>query len=249
MKKLFSISILLLQSLFLLAQQPELARLLALETGEQMERWGLDTLYESAGDYTKISNHPYLSTSWFKGDLFLSDGTQLSDIIFRYNIFEDVVEVLLLGHRYNLNPRFVRKFVFRDPKSLKKRIFRNDLGMGKGVRDSSLDSLAYLEILYKGEEVVVLRHWSVEVVASTAKTNTGPSVLSYRFREKQEKAFVVKRGSLFPVSFSREGFLLAFSDRRPAMEDFLDRWEIPCKSTEDLARTAKYYDALSASAE
>ncbi len=210
MKRKIIFLFLLFQAFFLFAQQPELARILALSKDEQQQRWGLDSLYKPADDYTKVLGHPYLTTTWLKGDLFLSDNTKLEGIVFRYNMYEDLVEVLLLGHRYNLSAHFVQKFAFRDPENLKKRIFTQQLSGRKIGKELSLDSLAYLELMFKGDSIMVLRHWTKEVVATTAKTNNGPSLINYRFQEGREKAFVVKRGVFFGCLSVEKGFCWPF---------------------------------------
>ncbi len=207
-------------------------------------------LYEFAMEYPEIQGQPYLEENWQKGTLHLSDGSSLTDITFRYNIYEDLVEVMYQGRRINLEPTEVTGFSFLDGQTGAVRNFRNGFKVNtvKASRDKEITSASYMEVLYESDHTLVLRHWYKAVQKSDNTTNVPGlgqgAAVSYHFTQAKEEAFIIKEGLFLPVKLSKKGFLEAFLDERPLIQKYIkDKW-LRCKTTEELAQVAKYYDKI-----
>ncbi len=246
--------LLLLFSSLLYAQQDALNRILLSEEHTAARLNSVNSpnrLYEFAMEYPEVQGVPYLNKEekMYVGSLFLSDGTKLENIAFKYNIYEDAVEVNLEGKRINLDPEQVTGFTFVDPETGEERIFRNGFKVDNAVdvEKYAITSSSYFEVLYEGKEVIVLRHWS-KGIESPPKTTTMPGLgnaaTTYHFSDPKEDAFIIKRGYFLPVKLNRTGFLEAFADERDQVRRFIkDKW-LRCKTTEELARVAAYYDRM-----
>ncbi len=208
-----------------------------------------DKMYEFAMEYPHVQGQPYLEKDWQKGSLFLNDGDTLYDIAFRYNIYEDLLEVRLKGKLINLNEKQVVGFAFWDPQTGEERFFRNGFKINpiKTSKEEEVNSSSYMEVMYKSENVVVLRHWRKTIQKSENTTNVpglGQSTVSYSFSYPREEAFIIKQGLFVPVKLNKKGFLEAFLDERPLVNKYIkDHW-LRCRSTEELVQVAKFYNKL-----
>ncbi len=231
------------------AQQEELDKILLSEehTAARIPAMNApNQIYEFAMEYPEVEGKPYLTKEQLYGKLFLADGSVLEDISFKYNIYEDAVEVLLKGKRINLDAEQVMGFSFVDEEK-GERIFRNGYKIDVFSEETGLTNLSYFEVLYEGQYVVVLRHWSREVKKSSNTTKVpgmGQAAIWHYFSDPKEAAFLIKEGYFLPVKLNKVGFYRVFSDAENQVRTYIKRNWLRCKTTEELAKVAAYYDRL-----
>ncbi len=234
------------------AQQEALDKILLSEehTAARVSALGApNQVYEFAMEYPQVEGQPYLpylDKDQLQGSLLLADGSTLTDIRFKYNIYEDAIEVNLKGKRVNLDPAEVVGFSFLDEDG-EAHVFRNGYQIDAFSAQTDLTHLSYFEVLYEGPYVVVLRHWSKEVKKSENTTKVpgmGQAAVWYYFSDPKEEAFLIKEGYFLPVKLNKAGFYRAFSDAEKQVRTYVKKNWLRCRTTEELAKVAAYYERI-----
>jgi hypothetical protein len=190
----------------------------------------VETLSDQADGATA---DPYFSEGWSDGQVTLDGGDEYDNVQLRYDIYRN--RLLIRGkdgEATPLNPEKVRSFTVGPPRLANLARFQRAkyLGDFDEVPDEQ-----FVQVIYQSESALLAVHRKDVASASQASSNQlGATVTDYYY--------VSPKGEIAAFEPNREAVLDLFSDRREAMQTFIQETMLDFDNVADLARLVAFYD-------
>ncbi|MFC2125383.1 hypothetical protein ACFLU5_11290 [Bacteroidota bacterium] len=188
--------------------------------------WVLDDRNEA------INGSPYLSEEFIKGEIVLIDNSVLSDVLLRYNIYNDELEFQDKGINY-----------FIGTKHLLKKVKLGDNTFVVDIYDSSIGEKQGFFTLLADGEVKLLCKYEMELTDRIpAKPMRDPEPRKF---VRQKDLYFVKVGLQRIHEFSSVKKLIGyFGDHQDELRSFTKKEKISPNNPDELADLINYYNSL-----
>src|SRR5690606_11693918 len=176
---------------------------------------------------TDLRSSPFLSADWLVGEVVLGDGKAYHDVKFNYDLSSESLVVSVDGGTYTPNQP-VKKFTFVDNK---------DTVTFKSGYLPTNETL--YQVLYEGP-TTLLKH-SKKSKIQREDHFTGNTEISFVERTSY---YLVKKHQLQKISPTEKGILKVLSDKKTALEDYINTHSTNLKEDSGLAEVINYYNTL-----
>ncbi len=188
--------------------------------------WVLD------GKREDIDGSPYLKDDFELGEIELIDNSVFTDILLRYNIYNDEIEYQDGGKNYSISAKH----------TLNKITIRDDIFVVEIYESSVGEKQGYFTLLANGE-VKLLRKYNMELtdkVPARALQDPEPR----KFIRKKD-IYYVKEGLKRIHEFSNVKKLIEhLGDHQDELKTFTKKEKISSNNPEELAELINYYNSL-----
>ena len=179
------------------------------------------------------ADDPYFSEGWSDGQVTLDGGDEYDNVQLRYDIYRN--RLLIRGKDGKatpLNPEKVRSFTIGPPRLANLARFQR----AKYLRDfDEVPDEQFVQLIYQSESALLAVHRKDVASASQASSSQmGATVTDYYY--------VSPEGKVSTFEPNREAVLDLFSDRREAMQTFIQETMLDFDNVSDLARLVAFYD-------
>lgn len=215
MKKYFCLSVLLLSTIFVAAQQAVFA------DGSPVKEI----------KYSDIIGSELYNTEWWNAEVLLTNGARYN-LPVKYNLYVDE----LFFKSDNQTMSFVvpvREFVFKESSSATA-FFRNGYPANDGFSDKT-----FYQVLVDGK-VQLLKKLSKQVM-ETKDFNS--SIVKKRFTDLS-KVYSFRDNQFYQLKRDKSGILNVFSDRSNEIAKYISDNKINLKKDDELAKVFNYYNSL-----
>lgn len=175
-----------------------------------------------------VEGSELLYPDWIRGSVKLANGGLYSDLMLKYNLYED--QLYFLG-KDNITMKFASPvFEFY----LDKDLYRNGYPSIK-----NLTSLSFFHILVDGK-VTLLKKISKNIIE--VKEFNSATAIKKIVDEKNNYLFL--KGSLKPLKTDKASLLDLFFDKKNEVDAYLKANKVNFKKDEDIVTFVKYYNSL-----
>ncbi len=188
---------------------------------------------ETLSDRDAEANDPYFAEGWSEGQVTLDGGDEYDNVQLRYDMYRN--RLLIRGkdgEATPLNPEKVRSFTIGPPRLANLARFQRAkyLGDFDEVPDEQ-----FVQLIYQSESALLAVHRKDAASASQALTNQlGATVTDYYY--------VSPEGRVSTFEPNREAVLALFSDKKEAVQKFIQEAMLDFDNVADLARLIAFYD-------
>lgn len=169
-----------------------------------------------------------LYPDWKKGWVKLLNGNTYSDLMLKYNVYEDALYFLGKDNQAMAFTNPVLEF------KLDKEVFKSGYPALK-----NLTSRSYYLVLTEGK--ITLLKKSAKNVLEMKEFNSATSTKKI---VDQKNYYLIADGQLRPIKMDKNAFLDVLTDQKENIEAYLKTNKISFKSEEDLIRLITYYNSI-----
>ena len=179
-----------------------------------------------------IDGSPYLKEEFKKGEIVLIDNTILSDVLLRYNIYNDEIEYQNKGINYIIGTKHLVKNLKLEDEIFVVDIYKSSIGEKQG----------YFTMLADGE-VKLLRKYTMELTDRVpAKAMRDPEPRKF---VRQKDLFFIKVRQQNVYEFSSVKKLIEFlGDHQDELKSFVKKEKISSRNPRELTKFIDYYNTL-----
>ncbi|MDN5200077.1 hypothetical protein QQ008_01860 [Fulvivirgaceae bacterium BMA10] len=184
-------------------------------------------------DQGEIEGSPYLTKDFMMGQIELENGEIYDDVMLRYNLYADQVEVTKEEKVYSFVPEMLRKFRFQHDKEYLE--FQNGF---EGVGEEGFSTKDYFLVLYKGNSALLKR---MESVVKESESREYGSSKKGKWFSLSERYYIQKDQTFFEIKKTKKSLRSFFSTDDKEISAYIKKAQI--KTDKDFANVIKYLDA------
>lgn len=217
----------------------------------------------SSADYSQVIGNPYLFANFAIGEMELKDGTVLTDVAFRYNIFADEMEFIPTqtgeveipemekNDLYELEVKVVPKdtFILDKPYEVKEiRVggtkFLHALLLKKRGSVQYLRN-GYFEIIVDGKcQLLFRRELNITLDKYVSNYGGGGGDGNYYFKPLNNYFIRLNEGGAMMLRKNKKQILSLLSDHQDKIEQYAKKEKLSFKLISDLEKIIIYYNSL-----
>ncbi|MEZ5195987.1 MAG: hypothetical protein R2764_06195 [Bacteroidales bacterium] len=217
----------------------------------------------SSSDFSMILGNPYVFADFAVGEMELKNGTVLTDVAFRYNIFSDEMEFIPIqsgdmdlpevkkNDLYNVEVKVVPKdtFILDKPYEVKEiRVggtkFLYALLMKKRGSVQYLRN-GYFEVISDGKcQLLYRRELKVSVNKYASNYGGGGGDGSYYFKSLNNYFIRMNEGAAILLKKNKKEILSLLSDHKDEVGLYAKKEKLSFKVISDLEKIIQYYNSL-----
>ena len=188
---------------------------------------------ETLSDQAAEVNDPYFSEGWSEGQVTLDGGDEYDNVQLRYDIYRNrLLTRGKDGEATPLNPEKVRSFTIGPPRLANLARFQRAKYL---IGFDQVPNEQFVQLIYQSESALLAVHRKDAASASQAATNQlGATVTDYYY--------VSPEGKVSTFAPNREAVLALFSDKKEAVQKFIQETMLDFDNVADLARLVAFYD-------
>ena len=239
--QLFRLSILissvLIASVPLLAQQQDFPSDDVIErrsSEEPLNEGDYPATVETLGDQADGAvSDPYFAENWSDGQVTLDGGDEYDNVELRYDVYRN--RLLIRGKDGKatpLDPEKVRSFTIGPPRLANLARFQRAKYL---IGFDAVPDEQFVQVIYQSESALLAVHRKdVASASQESSSQLGATVTDYYYLSPE--------GEVSAFEPNREAVLDLFSDRREAVQTFIQETMLDFDNVSDLARLVAFYD-------
>jgi hypothetical protein len=203
---------------------------------------GVAKIKPTAG-LSKIKGNMYFenkligSDNWFQGELLLPEGRKVKEVLIRYNIYQDIVEVKQKEDILSIRSEKIKGFTLQATDG-KVNTFLNGFTTN---HNSKINYFSYFEILHDGKYKLLAKHQKVILKDNTPSHLTAELNNSY---SKVVKYFLINSiCELQPISLNKKAFFALFGYKANKVQMIVKDNKINIRKQQDLIRLFEILNA------
>lgn len=217
----------------------------------------------SSANFSQIQGNPYVFVNFAMGEMELKDGTVLTDVAFRYNIFSDEMEFIPIqtdniempevktSDLYDVEVKVVPKdtFILDKPYEVKEiRVggtkFLFALLVKKRGSVQYLRS-GYFEVIVDGKcQLLFRRELNISVDSYVPNYGGGGGDGSYYFKPLNNYFIRLNESGAIVLKKNKNELLSLLSDHGEELEQYAKKEKLSFKIISDLEKIINYYNSL-----
>lgn len=176
---------------------------------------------------------PYFNDNFVQSQLFYSGKYWFKNILLRYNIYHDEIELSDKGLVWAIAPSHL----------IDKAIIGDDTLVVDSLQSSNYKSIAYYKLLHDGKVTLLLKMNVTLREGQPAKLYTPAT--PPKFTRSQDEVFVKTGKKKEPEKIKNISALIALiNDKQKQLADFVKSEKLGSKKKSDYIRLARYYESL-----
>jgi len=189
--------------------------------------------------YSSIKGSPYLFDDYKSGKFWDISGTIYEDYYIKYNLYEDVIEVVedqkVLALLKAVYPSFAIEYIDESTKTRQLLHFENEFIID-GYR-----KFDYFQILYSGKTRLLKRRKANLI---TNENSYGESTTSRQFVKSEELLLIHGDGKSVRFNRKARDIISALSNHKIDIKEFIKTNKISLKKDSDIIKVIQYFDSL-----
>ena len=170
----------------------------------------------------------YIDDNWLPGKIDLTNGQVIEDVLIRYDIETDRVEVRVNDELKGVKGENVKSFTVFNASTQSNDVFVN----GRGYQREGNAHDGFFKLI-RGGEWSLLEKTEVEFVKSTYNPVLGVGEEAPKY-VKSKTLFVAAGASIFVVTKNKKKFLESLNDQSDKVSEYMKKMSLSLKDTEDI---------------
>lgn len=193
-----------------------------------------------AKKYTLVKGSPYLFDDYKIGKFWDISGIIYEDYYIKYNLYEDVIEVVedqkVLALLKAVYPSFEIEYIDESTKTRQLLHFENEFIID-GYR-----KFDYFQVLYSGKTRLLKRR-KVKLI-ETSEKSYGESTTFSQFVKSEDLILLHDDGRTVKFKRKAKDIISALSNHKIDIKEFIKTKKISLKNDSDIIKVIKYFDSL-----
>lgn len=196
---------------------------------------GVTTAYY-ANEMPPMSGSPYLEEQFKEGVLTVRDGTEVTGLKYRYDIFGDRMQMINNNDTTVISKPLAVKAIEIEERKFVYDVFKLKQGQ---------IATSYFEIIKETESLSILLRRRIELKQDVFVPNYGGGGGTKEFMMVRNEDYYMKMGDgAAELIENKKGFLNALTVLKPQVKSYMKENRLSVKKPEDLKQLAEYYNSL-----
>ncbi|MEZ4775193.1 MAG: hypothetical protein R3D00_18560 [Bacteroidia bacterium] len=181
----------------------------------------------------------YVEDEWCKGNIYLPDSGQITDVLLRYDLQAGRLEIQLPDGIRALDPAELTAFEWLDPTGLMRRFIQ-----GNSFRYPEENPVhEIVELLADGKSLKLFLHYDLILREGNYNVQIDIGDRTPQWVKKEKLYFVVKDAA-YPVPGKTRKWQMFFMGKSEIVDDYIRQNQLNPKNKADLTKIVNYYNTL-----